>query len=230
MKASNKYIQAEKEKKPKVGLFLSSFLYLTSLLPPFTPKWFYRLVHSVPAPPSGTYADFNNSWLLQSTTVEHGLSPGAADSRQFGRKQRRKWKSLPAGLFNLPRHFSSRDNWVILTNPAQELRGSMEMFSVWVLILSAAFPSQGQHDMFGVSLSLGGESTWSFWRHSSQMEWTPPTQLCSKDCVLTFPLTYETLKLVHMNTFMKKGFMMRHSRNLTVDNLLYNILERDREM
>ena len=26
--------------------------------------------------------------------------------------------------------FSSQDNWVILTNPAQELSGSMEMFSV----------------------------------------------------------------------------------------------------
>lgn len=39
-------------------------------------------------------------------------------------------ESLCAGLFNFTHHFSSQDNWVILTNPAQELKGSMEMISV----------------------------------------------------------------------------------------------------
>lgn len=132
--------------------------------------WFYLPVYSVPAPPSGTHVDFNNTQLLSDTLVEHSLSLGAANPLQSGRNSNAD-ESLCAGLFNLPHHFSSQDNWVILTNPAQELSGSMEMFSVWVLIFSATFLLRDSMTVWRQPQPWGRVDS-KLWRHSSQMKRT----------------------------------------------------------
>lgn len=128
MKYSNKYIQTEKS-PDLVASFQPLCISLSfSLL--LLSSYFYLPLSGVPAPPSGSFVDFHNRRLLQA------LSLDASDPHRFGRHSNADERL--ACLISTPRFFSSQDNWVILTNAAQKLSGSMEMFSVGVLIFSAS--------------------------------------------------------------------------------------------
>ena len=172
--------------------------------------WFYLPVYSVPAPPSGPYVDFNNTQLLLDTLVWTQLVTGCSQSTSVWEIQQCRWKASVRGLFNLPHHFYSQDNWVILTNPAQELSGSMEMFSVWVLIFSATFLLRDSMTVWRQPQPWGRVDL-ELWRHFLSDEENIPTQLYSTPLQPTVcfyvPLhikQWNASWLFHMNTFMKK--------------------------
>lgn len=187
MKESNKYIQTErKKKKPWVGLLLSSSLYLTSSLLSFTPWWFYLPVCSVivcqlpPVVPKQISTTISYERRLAGLT---GCTQSIPCHISMEERAIQMKVSVAVCLIYLiiPLHRENYYNWVILTNPTQERSGSMEMFSVWVLIFSAT------------SLLRDSKAVWhqaqpwvwvdsELWRHFFSDEVNTPIRLHSELC------------------------------------------------
>lgn len=161
----------------------------------------------VTAPPSGILVDFNNRLLLWRTLFEHNLSLGAANPHQFREKNSNAAQRLLCAIslhhFSLtgqvghPYKCYTETKWLY----GNVLSGSADFLCL--------FSFSGTAWQFGIGLSLGGGSTWSF--EDIHLKWSEHTdtalQHCGAiGCVLLCSITYKTMELkliFHMNTFMR---------------------------
>lgn len=146
------------KRKPPISIFclknsLTSFHPLCislSFCLPFLPSEIIY-VYSVPAPPSGTYLDFNNTWSLQDALVEHHISSEE-------RAMQMKASALLCLIYPIAcLHRTTASSWQTLAREVALWKCSPCEF--W---FSLPLSLSGTAWQSGVSLSLGGEWTWSF--------------------------------------------------------------------
>lgn len=145
--------------------------------------------------------------------------------------------SAPVGLIYLiiPSHTTTGSSWLKSGRGTKWLYGNVLGVSSDFL---CHFPSQGQHESLALASALGASRLGALKTFLSHAVNTPTLQhTTTVDCVLSCSLTCKTMKskLIYYFFFLheyihegnEKGFMMKHSWNITVLNYM---LEREREM